>query len=230
MIDIIIPTHNNFKFTKRCIDSISSRHAYTLIVVDDNSTDGTLEYVKEKADLVINAPAPFNFARNVNYGIQAGNGPYTLICNNDIEFGEDAIDIMIDVMETTDYGLVGPSSDGVMNKDQKVLHLITKETHRTLNFFCVLINNIVFEKIGLLDERFTGYGCDDDDFCIRAMQAGFKCAVAPAFVHHDATTSFKEVDKDSMFKHNKALFWEKYGVGPAQDWKKLGIIDGQVSV
>ena len=39
--------------------------------------------------------------------------------------------------------------------------------------FCLLIRREVIDAIGLLDERF-GLGCfEDDDYCLRAMQAGY---------------------------------------------------------
>lgn len=224
MIDIVIPTHNHIDMTKRCIESIKTKHYYDLIVVDDHSTDGTIEYLREKNALILHAEGQFNFSRNVNWGVQAGSNPYVLICNNDIEFGQGAIDGLVEVLETTDYAMVGPVSNGVMNRDQRVLREHVAPTTRTLNFFCVLINSIVFNNIGYLDDRFSGYGCEDDDFCIRAMKAGYKMAVAPVFVRHDATTSFKELDKKTLFQHNKDLFKEKWNSAPAQDWKKVGLI------
>ena len=39
--------------------------------------------------------------------------------------------------------------------------------------FCLLIRRTVIDRIGVLDERF-GIGCfEDDDYCLRAIQAGY---------------------------------------------------------
>lgn len=52
---------------------------------------------------------------------------------------------------------------------------------------CMLIKKEVFNKIGLLDEKFFFY-FEDTDFCLRAKKAGFKIAVEPkSMVLHKLT-------------------------------------------
>jgi len=48
-ITLAIGTHNRLEYTKRTVNSIlrNTRIKYNLIIVDDNSTDGTIEYLKE---------------------------------------------------------------------------------------------------------------------------------------------------------------------------------------
>ena len=57
--------------------------------------------------------------------------------------------------------------------------------------FCLLIRRAVIEAIGLLDEQF-GIGCfEDDDYCLRAIQAGYRAVIAAdAFVHHFGGRTF----------------------------------------
>ena len=44
MIDIIILTHDELNYTKKCIESIKQNTKdYHLIIIDNNSTDGTVE-------------------------------------------------------------------------------------------------------------------------------------------------------------------------------------------
>ena len=42
---------------------------------------------------------------------------------------------------------------------------------------CVLIRREVIEKVGMLDERYAGYGYDDVDYCRRVFNAGYQFAV-----------------------------------------------------
>jgi glycosyltransferase involved in cell wall biosynthesis len=55
MTSIIILTHDQLEYTKRCIDSLRRWNdvRYELILVDNASTDGTVEYLKS-------LPASFN--------------------------------------------------------------------------------------------------------------------------------------------------------------------------
>ena len=212
MIDIIVLTYNHIEDTKKCIKSIKTKYPYQLIVVDSGSTDGTQAWCEMKGALVIPTGGEFNFSRNVNIGLKFGENYFKLICNNDIEFMANSIDEMMATLQSDPkIGLVGPSSDGVMNADQKKIHMTAKETKKTLNFFCVMTHCGVLDATGYMDTRFTGYGCDDDDFSIRVLEAGYKLMIAPAYVHHNATTTFKEMNKKELFERNKQLFKEKWG-------------------
>jgi len=57
-----------------------------------------------------------------------------------------------------------------------------------ITFCCVLIDREVFDKIGLLDERFE-FMFEDVDFCKRATDAGFRVeCVEDAIVFHNIST------------------------------------------
>lgn len=64
-------------------------------------------------------------------------------------------------------------------------------------FFCVLISKRVFQEVGLLDETFFPGGFEDDDFCIRAHNAGFHSHIArDVFIHHWGSASFGQLQYD----------------------------------
>ena len=50
-------------------------------------------------------------------------------------------------------------------------------TDRTICFPCVYVNREMIDEIGGLDESFTEYGFDDDDYCFRAREAGWKTMI-----------------------------------------------------
>lgn len=82
-----------------------------------------------------------------------------------------------------------------------------------LTFFAVLVRREVFEDIGLLDERFFHGQFEDDDFCLRAAQAGHGMAVARGcYLHHWGGCAF-EADEvpPASFQENLARFEEKWG-------------------
>ena len=85
---IIILTYNNLNYTKECLDSIkkyTKEGTYEIIIVDNNSTDGTVEYLKSQPDLkVIYNKENMGFPKGCNQGISlASNSNDILLLNND---------------------------------------------------------------------------------------------------------------------------------------------------
>src|SRR5262249_28793170 len=71
----------------------------------------------------------------------------------------------------------------------------------------------LIDKIGLLDEQF-GIGCfEDDDYCRRALAAGYRAVIArDAFVHHFGGRTFiaSGVDFQELMRKNEQLFRAKH--------------------
>ena len=228
MIDIIILTHNHLDSTKKCIDGIDVPHR--LIVVDDKSTDGTREFFMGGNLIQTNFPN-FNFSRNINLGLKICKSDFVLIINNDILFTGGAIAEMVKTMnKDAETGMVGSLTNvgGSVNPLQitsKMVERADARTFRTLPLFCNLIRKEVVDRVGYLDESFSGYGCEDDDWCIRIMRAGYKLVVCGrAYVHHNATLTYKETDKKTLFRESIKIFRSKYNAPPARDWKEIGIV------
>jgi O-antigen biosynthesis protein len=85
--------------------------------------------------------------------------------------------------------------------------------------FCLLVRRAVVDAIGLLDEQF-GVGCfDDDDYCLRAIQVGYRAVIAgDAFVHHWGGRMFvgSTVDFGPIMRENERRFraeWAESGTG-----------------
>ena len=83
--------------------------------------------------------------------------------------------------------------------------------------FCLLFRRAVVDEIGLLDERFGLGNFEDDDFCRRAIQAGWRAINArDAFVHHFGHRTFagSGVDLAALLAANQALYHDKWGQAP----------------
>lgn len=73
----------------------------------------------------------------------------------------------------------------------------------------MLVRREVFERIGLLDERFWAY-CEDVDLCWRAWQAGFKVLFCPdAVIVHKVGRSSDRRLVPSLIEHHKSM-WRFY--------------------
>jgi len=64
------------------------------------------------------------------------------------------------------------------------LPFVRDSKDRALSFICVYIRREIMERVGLLDERFKPgtYGFDDNDYCERVQQAGWKLGIVDSVV------------------------------------------------
>lgn len=92
---VIIPNYNGAGYLGPCLDSLmrQSEKSFSVIVVDNGSTDGSRELIREKypwAELLC-LEENTGFCGAVNRGIQAAEEPYVILLNNDTEAEPDFI-------------------------------------------------------------------------------------------------------------------------------------------
>ena len=230
MVSIIILTHNQLEYTKQCIESIeryTPPEPYQLILVDNGSTDGTMEYLRS----VVSCHSSFDnyklicnqenlgFAKGCNQGIEEASGGYILLLNNDTIVTEGWLKRMIECAESDSrIGIVGPMTNFISGpqRDKKANYSSLEEVHGyatsfyqknrgdwfdypRITGFCMLIKREVLEKIGGFDERF-GIGCyEDDDYCFRVYRAGYRAVICgDVFVHHFGSKTLEDIGVDNM--------------------------------
>lgn len=85
-----------------------------------------------------------------------------------------------------------------------------------VTFFCVLLTKSVVEKVGLLDEAFFPGGFEDDDYCLRASQLGFRIHLArDTYIHHWGSASFGKLSYQyfkGMAQSNRSYLEKKHGI------------------
>ena len=82
MTSIVIVTHNQLEFTRQCLDSIIrlTDEPFELIVVDNGSTDGTVEYLRGVPGVrVIINDTNRGFPAAANQGMAAAGGKQVLV-------------------------------------------------------------------------------------------------------------------------------------------------------
>jgi GT2 family glycosyltransferase len=92
-VDIIIPTKNQFRLLKPCIDSILAKTRYghyRIVVIDNGSTErSTLTYLGELRHMarcsVLPYPHPFNYSAINNFAVSQSAADVVVLMNNDIE-------------------------------------------------------------------------------------------------------------------------------------------------
>jgi len=209
---VIIPTSSNFNHLAETLAYVkdgSDAEETEIIVVNNASVDNTEEYLKTNPDIIsIHNTENLGFGKAVNMGIKIAKGEWVVILNDDAlvphnflkKFSADCKEYER-ISGTKPASIAAPMSNYVgMNiqqekcRDRESFEITAKRLY-TNNYrqvipagivsgLCLFVNKEVFDKIGLLDERFFA-GCEDLDFCIRAYEAGFVTVVCKdIFVFH----------------------------------------------
>ncbi|EGW36167.1 glycosyltransferase [Desulfosporosinus sp. OT] len=220
---IIILTVNQLAVTQQCLGSIrqNTPESYELIVVDNGSTDGTIEYLKSQPDIkaVFNS-SNLGFAKGCNQGRELASGDNILFLNNDTVVTENWLGNMLRLLYSQpQIGLVGPVSNKANGHQQ--INVSYAELSGLVDFareycaknagcyrrvfrlvgFCLLVKKEVINQVGGFDELFGLGNVKDDDFCLRAVRAGYHLMIAlDSFVHHIAQLTFNSIQEGSFKK------------------------------
>jgi len=113
-LSIIIVSYNTQKLLRDCIQSVidsTKDISYEIIVVDNNSTDGSQQILNETypdIKLLCNKDN-VGFSRANNQGFRVSSGQYLLFLNSDTIVSNNAVLKMVDYMkENQEAGIVGP--------------------------------------------------------------------------------------------------------------------------
>lgn len=84
---IIIPNYNGLKFMEPCMRALENqtKKDFKLLVVDNGSSDGSAEWLREHEIPTIFLETNTGFSGAVNVGIRAADTPYVILLNNDTE-------------------------------------------------------------------------------------------------------------------------------------------------
>ncbi|MFN3621917.1 MAG: glycosyltransferase family 2 protein [Nitrososphaerales archaeon] len=218
-ISIIIVNMNGKNMLEECLTSLLSLteySSYNIIVVDNGSTDGSVEMVKDKFPNVeiipLNRNYGFTKANNIGirYAFQKFDPDYILLLNNDTKIiQKNWLKKMVD----SRYDLVQPiilNKDGtVQSKGGGILILgipyLIKGDEKPLwiSFASALISREVFDKIGLLNEDYVIYS-EDLEFCLRAKAHNFSVGVANTeIIHYGNSTIIRLSRKRQIFHYYK---------------------------
>ena len=207
---VVILNYNGKVLAERCLQSvIESPYANKeIILVDNGSTDGTVEYLRNVFANIIFV------ANSENLGVAGGRNrgfveairrgaDYILSLDNDTRIVANMINALVEVAESDPrIGIVGPKT--YMDNGSGRIQCAGGRVTYTQNVcaergrgevdhgqydkiedvdyfpgFGFMARRDVFEKLNFLDETFYGYGHEDTDFCVRATQLGYRVVYVP---------------------------------------------------
>lgn len=229
-ISIIIVTYNGMKWISKCLASIPTE--FSVIIVDNNSTDTTVEFILQNYPKAILFQEKENLGfgqannKGMGYALQQGSD-YVYLLNQDAYLNEDTVDKLISVHKKyPEYGILSPIHTNASqtkldarfsnyvgfkhNSDfysDFVLDNDKKEIYPVpfVNAAGWLLPKNTLLNVGGFDPIFFHYG-EDDNYCQRVNYHGLKIGVVPnAYMVHD-----REERKENKFKKgSKAYFKSK---------------------
>lgn len=163
-VSIIIVTWNNEDIIRRCVESI--RHiceTIEVIVVDNNSSDRTLEIVKASCPdaILIENTRNEGYAKANNEALAISKGEYLLLLNSDAILLEGSIDKLLEFMAyKSSAGVVGPQlvyPDGSLQRSYGNFPSIFRQ------LINLIITNSNFEKFKIMrNKHYPNKSCNVD--------------------------------------------------------------------
>ena len=205
---IIIPNYNGLKFMDECIRSLNAQTYpnFRTLVVDNGSTDGSVEWLKEHQIDTIFLPENTGFYGAVNVGIKAADTPYVLLLNNDVRVDEYFVAEMVRAIGQSErifsvssrmiqmyhpdrlddagdmYSLLGWAYQRGVGRD--LTHYRRSSRVFSACAGAAIYRREVFEEIGYFDEMHFAY-LEDIDVGYRARIFGYENWYVPAaLVYH----------------------------------------------
>jgi polysaccharide pyruvyl transferase CsaB len=241
LVSIVVVTHNSAEFVRSCLRSIDSETSYPnyeAIVVDNGSTDGTVEAIREcaagDARIRVQAlPANLGFAAANNAGVREAKGEYIILLNADTLVTSGwAGRLLRHLRRDPQIGLICPVTNFAGNEamiDTAYLssgemqafaqELARENEGRALDIevaplFCAMLRKALWSELGGLDERFEIGMFEDDDLSLQVRKRGLRVAAAEdCFVHHFGQGSFAKMPRETyeeLFARNRRRFEEKW--------------------
>jgi len=241
MTSIVILTYNKLNYTKKCIESIRKytfKESYEIIVVDNASTDGTIEWLKTQSDIItIFNKENLGFPKGCNQGIKIAKGDEVLLLNNDVIVTPKWLINLLEALYSSEQiGAVGPVTNlapgqeivatyeeesGIANFAIDIAEKNKNKWSQQIKLvgFCLLFKKSALDEVGLLDELFTPGNYEDDDISFRLLLAGYKLLLCHnVFIHHFGSISFGTDNRkfDDLLRENKLKFLKKWKISEAQ--------------
>lgn len=100
-VTIIIPNYNGRVFLEPCVKALNNQRfkSFSILVVDNGSTDGSREWLKEHQIPAVFLPENTGFSGAVNTGIRQAETPYVILLNNDTQADPDYVGELVRAIE-----------------------------------------------------------------------------------------------------------------------------------
>jgi hypothetical protein len=229
----VIVNWNGRRFLDACLDALRAQEgvAFETILVDNASTDGSVEHVRERFPWVrvVSLPENRGFAGGNNAGVREARGRYVALLNNDTAADAGWLRALLGgvdeaagfalasscVVYMHDPQVVDSAGDGMLRWGGAFKHhhggaaagvRESREVFGVCGAAC-LMPKAVFDELGGFDEHFFA-SHEDVDLSYRARLRGYRCRyVADALVRHHGSATIGRISPFAVFHGQRNLEW-----------------------
>lgn len=214
-VGVLIPTRDRADLLERCLTSLFERTAhqnFEVVVIDNGSREPATRalFDRWRARMpgrirVIEDPAPFNYSRLNNRGVEATDAPYVVLLNNDTEVIEaEWMSAMLGQARRPNIGAVGALllyEDGTVQHAGVVLggvlalaghafrfldpqqlagdvRIVLDTNYLAVTGACLMVAKSKYQQVNGLDETLA-VSYNDIDFCLKLRAAGYRNVMVP---------------------------------------------------
>ncbi len=216
----VIPHWNRAAMLRTLLENLKqqTRPFDEVVVVDNGSTDGSVEVAEEAGARVVRLDRNYGFAVAVNRGIAATNADWVAILNNDVTLDPSWLERLLNVsvnvsfatgkiLSARDRSILDGTWDAISRAacpvrigsgtpdsavwdNSRIIHIASMTA--------CLFRRELFSQVGPLDERFGSY-LEDVDFGLRCAKGGFGGVYEPsATAYHQGSSTLGRWNPDTV--------------------------------
>ena len=231
---VIIVNTNELHHLEQCLPAVLKQRygEYQVLLVDNGSTDGSVEYVERmfpQVEIVKNG-ANLGYAGANNVGFRHGDGEYLVVLNPDTKVKEDWLRELILALESDPSAGLATSKILLMDDPQRVNACGNDVTYTgvtvcrgagqpadaydrpevvsAVSGAAFAIKRAVLERIGGFDEGFFIY-YEETDLSLRSALAGYHCVYVPTSVMYHKYAFRFSAEKCFLAERNRLFSWLK---------------------
>jgi GT2 family glycosyltransferase len=249
-VSIVIPVHNNFYATYKCLNSLmigADAIKIEVIIIDDGSSDQTRNIKSIVSGIrYVRIEERIGFLRGCNLGVTYAQGEYVVVLSNQTEIIAGWLGELLAVFDNFEnVGLVGPKllcSDGTLQGAGGIVWCDGKPISygsagnasdprycytRQVDFLssaCLMLPRILWSEVGGFSEIYAPAYFEDVDLAFRIREAGYKTVYVPLSKVINYERQIDEFSIEAGVKRFQNLNRIKFKARWQHTFKNLGTI------
>jgi GT2 family glycosyltransferase len=236
LVSVVVLNYNGLTFIDKCLNSVLNNNYsdFELLLVDNASTDGSLEYVKEKFGhntriKIIANDRNYGFAEGNNIGLRYVKGEFVVFLNMDTEVDSSWLEQLVKVMESNPT--IGAAQSKLLLMDNPKQfdtcgHMLTpfgftierglgEEDNGQYDYVAdifggkgasLIVRRSVIKEVGSFDRDFFTL-MEETDLCCRIWLRGYRVVFVPKSVVYHAVAAARLSAKN--WRRVELFYWHR---------------------